>query len=250
MLYVLSPAKTLDETSPYPKLTPTQPAFLKQSEALVALLRSMKEKDIATLMDISPKLASLNHQRFQDFTTPFTAKNARPAIYTFMGDVYTGLDAYSLSVEDVTYAQDHLRMLSGLYGMLRPLDLMQPYRLEMGTGLKNAKGRDLYAFWGASISEALNKTGADTLINLASQEYAAAIDRKALKLAEITVHFKEKRGNKLQTIALFAKKARGMMARHLIEHRVETVAGITTFKTDGYRYEKELSGKTELVFVR
>jgi len=250
MLYLLSPSKTLDETSPYPKVKPSQPAFLPESEALIACLRRLKEKDLAALMDISPKLAALTHQRIRDFTTPFTAKNARPALFMFKGDVYDGLDAYSLAVGDIAYANRHLRMLSGLYGLLRPLDYMQPYRLEMGTPLKNPRGKDLYAFWGAQLSEALNNTGADMLINLASQEYAAAIDRKALKLDEITVHFKEKRGNKLQVIGLFAKKARGMMARHLITERVETVSGITSFREGGYRFAKELSGKTDLVFTR
>ncbi len=254
MLLVLSPSKTLDETTPHPAVKATQPAMLSSSRELVEVLKGMSEKKLATLMEISPKLAALNHARYQSWQTPFTPKNARPAIYMFKGDVYDGLDAEHLSTRDIAYAQTHLRILSGLYGVLRPLDLMQPYRLEMGRKLTTKRGKDLYRFWGESISRSLEKSaiaaGTDTLINLASQEYAEAIDRSALDLREITVHFKEKRGNKLQVIGLMAKRARGMMARHMITREVKTVKGITSFTEGGYSYVKELSDASSLVFVR
>ena len=254
MLIILSPSKTLDETSVFSKVKSTQPALLAESASLIASLRKYKEKDIAKLMDISPKLAALNHGRFQSWATPFTAKNARPALYMFKGDVYDGLDAPSLTPGDVAFAQSHVRILSGLYGVLRPLDLMQAYRLEMGTTLKTSRGKNLTAFWGERISAELNKaakaSGSDMLINLASQEYTAAIDRSALKPREIIVHFKEKRGNKLQIIGLMAKRARGMMARHMIREQVDTIKGITAFTDDGYRFDKSLSSDSELVFTR
>lgn len=254
MLIILSPSKTLDETSAYPRVKHTQPALLSESSALIASLAKLKEKEIAALMDISPKLAALNHARFAAWHTPCTPANARAALYMFKGDVYDGLDAYRFDGDDVAFAQSHLRILSGLYGVLRPLDLMQPYRLEMGTTLTNARGKNLYHFWGDALSRELNKaakaSGSDLLINLASQEYAAAIDRATLTPRELVIHFKEKRGNKLQIIGLMAKRARGMMARHLITERVDDIKGITAFTAGGYRFEKTLSSGNELVFVR
>lgn len=254
MLLVLSPSKTLDETSAYPDVTPTRPALLADSEILAALLKKKKAGDLAKLMDISLKLAALNHTRFQRWATPFTPQNARPALYMFKGDVYEGLDAPSLDAEAVSHAQSRLRILSGLYGVLRPLDLIQPYRLEMGIALRNPRGANLYRFWGTRISEELNQAakaaGSGLLVNLASQEYAAAIAREALEPRELLVHFKEKRGNKLQVIGLMAKRARGMMARYILREQVGDVKGITRFTEGGYRYEKALSSENALVFVR
>lgn len=254
MLYVISPSKTLDETSPLPPCEVTQPALLPESGTLISHLRTLSEPELAALMAISPKLAALTHARYQSWSTPFTCQNARPALFTFKGDVYDGLDAATLSAADVAYAQSHLRILSGLYGLLRPLDLMQPYRLEMGTSLANPRGRNLYQFWGERITHALNlaadASGTDLLINLASQEYAAAIDRKVLKPREVTVHFKEKRGNTLQVIGLMAKRARGMMARYLVTGRIGTIDGITAFTAGGYRFDATLSDTKDLVFVR
>ncbi len=254
MLFILSPSKTLDETSPYLTVKPTQPVLRKESAQLISLLQSRSEKELATLMDISPKLAALNHGRFAAWKTPFTEKNARPALFMFKGDVYDGLDAASLNAKDVAYAQQHLRILSGLYGVLRPLDLMQAYRLEMGTTLANPRGKNLYQFWGTRISEQLNsaakEVGADMLINLASGEYAGAVDRAVLKPREVTVHFKERKGNTLKVIGLMAKRARGMMARYLIEERVETIKALTKFDAGNYRFDKELSTENDIIFVR
>lgn len=254
MLYVLSPSKTLDESSAFPKVSCTQPKFLAESKTLVKTLRGLSESEIAALMDISPKLAALNHARFAAWKAPFSEKNARPALFTFKGDVYDGLESESLNATDVAYANAHLRILSGLYGLLRPLDFMQPYRLEMGTTLANARGKNLYHFWGTRISEALNEAakaaGSDLLINLASAEYAQAINRDALKLREVVVHFKERKGNQLKVIGLMAKRARGMMARYLITERVDSIKAITQFDAGGYRFDHTLSSERELTFVR
>lgn len=254
MLAILSPSKTLDETSPYPSLHVTQPRLLKEAITLNQLLRRYSENDLAELMDISPKLAALNHKRNSAFSATQSKKNARPALYLFKGDVYDGLDALSLSAKQIDYTNTHIRIVSGLYGILRPLDLIQPYRLEMGTKLASDKGKDLYAFWGNTLSEMLNTDakamGADILLNLASIEYADALNRKTLKLKEIKVEFKQKRGNKLQNIALLAKRARGAMARHLAETNASSLADVRAFCTDGYRFDKTLSSAENLVFVR
>jgi cytoplasmic iron level regulating protein YaaA (DUF328/UPF0246 family) len=254
MLIILSPSKTMDETSQLPSgLTPSMPALLSESKQLIHVLKSKSEKEIAALMGVSDALASINYRRFEAWHTPFTPQNARPALFTFTGDVYSGLDAPTLSAPDVAYAQSHLRILSGLYGLLRPLDLMQPYRLEMGTTLITPRGKNLYQFWGEKIAHTLTadarESGDDLLINLASQEYSAAIDRKILSLREITVQFKQRRGNQLKIIGLMAKRARGMMARFLIRERVTSLAQLCEFCDGGYRFEKELSHENTLVFV-
>jgi cytoplasmic iron level regulating protein YaaA (DUF328/UPF0246 family) len=255
MLIVLSPAKTLDENASTPSgATLTSPRFFRETHALVAALQTLSEKELAALMDISPKLAALNHARYANFPASSKAKSCKPAAYMFRGDVYTGLDIDSLPSKALPYMQQHLRILSGLYGVLRPLDAMYPYRLEMGTSLKNPRGKDLYAYWGSQIAETLNHdaeaAGTDTLINLASQEYAGAIDRRALKLHEVEVQFKEKKGNKLQVIGLFAKKARGQMARYILERQPKKPKDLQGFCADGYRFEPELSTASSMLFVR
>lgn len=254
MLAVLSPSKTLDETSAYPAVKTTQPRFLKEAAQLNERLRALKESDLAALMDISPKLAALNHSRNGAFSSSHTKNNARAALYLFKGDVYDGLDAPSLNQNHIAYINTHVRILSGLYGILRPLDLMQPYRLEMGTKLASKKGKDLYAFWGNALSDAINADakalGTDMLLNLASVEYAKALDRKALKLKEIKVEFKQRRGNKLQVIALLSKRARGAMARHLALTNATSLADVQSFCADGYHYDSALSSAYSLVFVR
>ncbi|MEC7690846.1 MAG: peroxide stress protein YaaA [Pseudomonadota bacterium] len=254
MLVVVSPAKNLDFETPVPVASFTRPAMLSSAEALVETCRKLTPADLSSLMKISDKLATLNANRFDSFTTPFTKDNARQALYAFNGDVYTGLDAYSLSEQDVEYAQQHLRMLSGLYGLLRPLDLMQPYRLEMGTRLENPKGKNLYEFWGTDITLALNKAleeqGDNVLINLASNEYFKSVKAKSLDGMIITPHFKDKKNGQYKVISFFAKKARGLMARYVIQNRIEDVAGLKAFSEAGYVFSPEQSTEMDLVFLR
>ncbi|WP_414828293.1 peroxide stress protein YaaA [Alteromonas sp. H39] len=254
MLVVVSPAKNLDFETDVPVKEYSQPEMLTQAEALVSRCRELSPAELGSLMSISDKLATLNANRFTEFTTPFTDTNARQAMYAFNGDVYTGLDAYSLSADDVQYAQSHLRILSGLYGVLRPLDLMQAYRLEMGTKLDNAKGKDLYAFWGSDITQKLNdalaEQGDNVLVNLASNEYFKSVKKRELDGMIVTPHFKDYKNGQYKVISFFAKKARGSMARYIIENRVSDVAGLKQFDVDGYHYSEEQSSATELVFLR
>lgn len=254
MLVVVSPAKNLDFETAVPVKDYTQPEMLSQAEKLVSRCRELSPAELGSLMSISDKLATLNANRFTEFTTPFTDNNARQAMYAFNGDVYTGLDAYSLSEDDALYAQSHLRILSGLYGVLRPLDLMQAYRLEMGTKLDNAKGKDLYAFWGSDITsklnEALAEQGDNVLVNLASNEYFKSVKKRELDGMIVTPNFKDYKNGQYKVISFFAKKARGSMARYIIENRVSDVAGLKQFDVDGYRYSEEQSSATELVFLR
>jgi uncharacterized protein len=254
MLIVISPAKTLDYATPPVIKTHTKPAMLKQSQQLIDNLRRYSALDLAELMKLSMKLAELNFERYHDWRTPFTPKNAKQAVLAMKGDVYTGLDAESLSEEDLDYAQQHLRILSGLYGVLRPLDLMQPYRLEMGTKLPNAAGKDLYAFWGDQITQAINKAlkaqGDDILVNLASNEYYKSIKPKQIKGRIITPQFKEKKDGEYRMIGIFAKQARGLMSRYLIEHRLEQPEDIKGFRKAGYRFSKQQSKDDQWVFVR
>ncbi|MCU7920754.1 MAG: peroxide stress protein YaaA [Candidatus Thiodiazotropha sp. (ex Epidulcina cf. delphinae)] len=254
MLIAISPAKTLDyETVPVTK-THTKPAFLKQSRVLIDNLRNYSALDLAELMKLSMKLSELNFDRYQAWKTPFTLKNAKQAVLAMKGDVYTGLDAESLSEEAFTFAQQHLRILSGLHGLLRPLDLMQPYRLEMGTQLANEKGKDLYAFWGDSITQAINKDlkaqGDEILINLASNEYFKSIKPKLVEGRVITPQFKEKKSGSYRMIGVFAKKARGLMSRYIIDNRLQDPQDIKGFNTDGYRFNKRLSKDDQWVFSR
>lgn len=254
MLIVLSPSKTLDfETLP-PVDTFTQPDFLKETSKLVALLKKLSVKDIRKLMEVSEKIATLNHGRYNGFSTPFTPDNAKQAVLAFKGDVYDGLNADAYQKKEFTFAQDHLRILSGLYGLLRPLDLIQPYRLEMGIKLKNPKGKDLYHFWDKKITQALNdalaEQGDNLLINLTSNEYFKAVKPGALKGEIITPVFKEKKGGQYKVIGLLAKKARGMMADYIIRNRVKKVEDLKGFDRDGYCFNETLSRGTMLVFTR
>jgi uncharacterized protein len=254
MLTLLSPAKALDFTTALPSHTPTQPRFLSQAEVLVSQARGLTAQDLMALMGISDKLATLNVARFQAFHTPFTPDNARPAVFAFNGDVYEGLQAYRLEAQALDFAQDHLRILSGLYGLLRPLDLIQPYRLEMGIGFVTSGHKTLYSFWGSRLSEALNAELAEhkepVIINLASQEYFASIKPAVLAAPIITPHFKERRGNKLQVISFSAKKARGLMGRFICEQRIDTPDALKDFAAEGYVFEPSLSDGKNWLFVR
>lgn len=253
MLLVLSPSKTLDYETPI-DAPHTQPSMLAESEKLIKELRKFDEKKLGKLMDISPKLSALNVQRYRDFKTPFSTKNARQAILAFKGDVYDGIEVEKYSKNDFEFAQDHVRILSGLYGLLRPLDLMQPYRLEMGTTLKNAKGKDLYAFWGDSITQAINKElqahKTKILLNLASEEYFKAVRPTLFEGSLLNIAFKERQKGGLKIIGLFAKKARGHMANWVIRNRIDDVAALRQFSHEGYRFEKALSSEEYWVFAR
>lgn len=254
MLVVVSPAKNLDYETAIPVSEHTQPALLSNAEQLVETCRTLSPADLSSLMSISDKLATLNANRFTEFSTPFTKDNARQALYAFNGDVYTGLDAYTLSEADVIYAQTHLRILSGLYGVLRPLDLMQAYRLEMGTKLANVNGKDLYQYWGETITENLNaalaEQGDNVLVNLASNEYFKSVKKKSLDGMIITPTFKDYKNGQYKIISFFAKKARGLMARYIIENRVQDVDALKAFDSSGYVYCEEQSSSTEMVFLR
>jgi len=254
MLTLISPAKTLDfDTPPHTRKT-TQPLFLEQSEALVNDARDMSPDDIRKLMGVSENIAELNHERFMNWGTPFTLKNAKQSILAFKGDVYTGLEAETLSAKELAFAQKHLAILSGLYGVLRPLDLMQPYRLEMGLKFANSGGKNLYEFWGDAINDAvaglLKKSGSDVLVNLASNEYFKSVRAKGLEADIVTPVFKDKKNGKYRVISFFAKKARGQMARYIIDNALNEPDGLKKFRIDGYRFNKGESTARELVFTR
>ena len=254
MLMVISPAKTLDyETAPATERF-TQPQYLDHSQALIEQLRELSPAQISELMHVSDKIGGLNAARFGSWTPAFTPANAKQALLAFKGDVYTGLDAQSFAEADFDYAQEHLRMLSGLYGLLRPLDLMQPYRLEMGTKLANARGKDLYAFWGPRISEWLNEAladqGDDILLNLASNEYFSAIKRSVLKARVIDTEFKDLKNGQYKIISFYAKKARGLMSRFVIQERINDPAALKQFDAQGYRFNAQQSSADKLVFLR
>ncbi|WP_299943227.1 peroxide stress protein YaaA [uncultured Microbulbifer sp.] len=254
MLIVISPAKSLDYESDIPTLKTTQPDFLAESAALVKALRTLSPQQISSLMKVSDKLGALNYDRFQTWKRPFTDRNARPALLAFKGDVYTGLEAESLGRRDFAYAQKHLRMLSGLYGLLRPLDLMQPYRLEMGTRFENARGKNLYEFWGDRITLALNQQlhslKSRELVNLASNEYFKSVQSGALDAEVITPHFKDLKNGQYKIISFFAKKARGMMSRWAIDQRVKKAQTLKDFTMAGYRYSPKMSDQRDWVFTR
>ncbi|MCX2890747.1 MULTISPECIES: peroxide stress protein YaaA [unclassified Pseudomonas] len=254
MLTVISPAKTLDYDTPPVTERFTLPQYLDDSQLLIQQLRELSPAQISELMHLSDKLAGLNAARFGSWTPDFSPANAKQALLAFKGDVYTGLDAESLGEDDFSYAQDHLRMLSGLYGLLRPLDLMQPYRLEMGTKLANARGKDLYAFWGTRISEWLNQAlaeqGDDVLLNLASNEYFSAVKRSALNARVINVDFKDLKNGQYKIISFYAKKARGMMSRFVIQQRISDPQQLKQFDVQGYYYSAEQSKADHLVFLR
>ena len=252
MKIVISPAKSLNLDKELPISLFTEATFLKQAETIQKTLKKKKPKQLMELMDISEKLADLNWQRNQDWQLPFTANNARPAIYTFDGEVYTGLDAYSLPVEKVGVLQDKLRILSGLYGILKPLDLMQAYRLEMGTSIVIGSNKNLYEFWKKSITDYLNSelNKEELFVNLASNEYFSAVDAKKLKVPVINPEFKDYKDGKLKMISFFAKKARGLMVRYIIDTNAETIDDLKGFNYDGYAFDGNLSSGTKLVFTR
>lgn len=254
MLMVISPAKTLDYESPLATRRYTQPALLEESQKLIAIARQLSPAQIGSLMHISDKLALLNAERFNDWQPDFTPENARQAILAFKGDVYTGLQAETFSEDDFDFAQQHLRMLSGLYGLLRPLDLMQPYRLEMGIKLANPKGKDLYSFWDDKLTQALNdaltQQGDDVLINLASDEYFKSVKPAKLKGTLIKPVFLDEKNGKFKVISFYAKKARGLMSRYIIQQRITKPEQLKKFDVDGYFYDADSSSGSELVFKR
>ncbi|WP_432411517.1 peroxide stress protein YaaA [Rasiella sp. SM2506] len=253
MKIVVSPAKSLDLETKLPTTRGTQPKFLAEAETLNNKLERKSKKAIGELMSISDTLAELNYQRYKDFSLPFTKKNARPAVYTFAGDVYQGLDAFSIPENKIDRLNDTLRILSGMYGVLRPLDLMQPYRLEMGTSLKINRKNNLYQFWGDQVTNALNEELEDNeiLVNLASQEYFKVIDPKKIKVPVISPVFKDFKNGKLKIISFFAKKARGSMARYVIDTNTKTLQGLKSFDYDGYGYSEQHTEKEhEPVFIR
>lgn len=254
MLMVISPAKTLDYTTPVSLKDYTQPKYIKQAEQLVKQLKKLSVQDIASLMGISDKLAALNMARFEQWTPHFNTDNAKQAILAFKGDVYTGLDVETFTDADFQFSQQHLRILSGLYGILKPLDLMQPYRLEMGTKFANAKGKNLYEFWGDQITQGLNKVikeqGDDILINLASKEYFSSVKTSQLNAHLIDIEFKDLKENQYKIISFYAKKARGMMARYIIKNQLSHIEQLKGFNSEGYYYAEDLSTLNKLIFLR
>jgi len=254
MLLLMSPAKTLDYETPAVTSQWSQPRFLPQSETLIANLRHYSEAELGKLMKLSPKLAQLNSQRYINWSLPFTSENAKQAILAMKGDVYTGLDAESFTEDEFSFAQRHLRILSGLYGLLRPLDLMQPYRLEMGTRLSNDKGANLYAFWGEQITNQINQDltgqGDDVVINLASNEYFKAVKPSLINGRLIDLQFKEQKGDEYKVIGVHAKRARGVMGRFIIQNRLVDIERIKEFSELGYQFNTELSSEDRWVFSR
>jgi cytoplasmic iron level regulating protein YaaA (DUF328/UPF0246 family) len=254
MLITLSPSKGQDFDTPGPSKTCTRPQALKESELLIERLRRLDSDDIRELMSVSDNIARLNVERYHAFKPPFTLKNAKQAIFAFKGDVYSGIDIDAYTEQDLEYAQAHLRILSGLYGCLRPLDLIQPYRLEMKTALSNPRGDNLYQFWGDRITDRLNEALSQqqqaVLVNLASNEYFKAVKPKKLDGRLLNINFKETRDGNTRVVAIFAKRARGMMADYILRHRIEEPAGIKKFRLGGYRYTKELSDDSQWTFER
>ena len=254
MLFLLSPAKSLDYDSPLTVATHTSPLFARQSAELIEVLKAKSPQEVAALMKLSDGLAGLNVARYQAWSPRFTAKNSRQAALAFNGDVYGGLDARTLNAAQLDWAQDHLCILSGLYGVLRPLDRMQPYRLEMGTALATPRGNNLYQFWGSRIAEFLNqRAAADTspvIVNLASEEYFKVVDRAALKPRVVNCVFEDYKGGQYKIISFHAKRARGLMARFAIEKKAGTVKKLEAFNAEGYRFEGSVSRPDRLVFRR
>lgn len=254
MLLVISPAKNLDYETPLPTTEFTQPELLEHSEELIHRCIQLTPADLSSLMGISDKLAGLNAARFGEWSLPFTPDNSRQAVLAFNGDVYAGMDAYSFTQNDFNFAQKHLRILSGLYGVLKPLDLMQAYRLEMGTRLDNERGTNLYQFWGQTITNSINTSlseqNDDVLINLASTEYFKSIKPKSLNATVITPAFKDWKNGQYKMISFFAKKARGAMARYIIKNQISDVQKLKEFDVDGYGYNADLSTDAVPVFTR
>ena len=254
MLALISPAKKLDAENEPALGDFTVPQLLDNSEELVDTVKGLGEGRLKALMNLSDSLTELNHARYERYSTPFTPSNAKQAVFMFRGDTYVGLDADTLSKDDLTYAQHHLGILSGLYGVLRPLDLIQPYRLEMGSKLSTQRGEDLYDFWGSRLTDACNEVTAShdnrTVVSLASKEYIGAIQPQGLAGPFVTCHFKEMRDGVPKTIGLVAKKARGRMARFMVQNRIESEDDLKGFREDGYAFEPGLSTDDDLVFVR
>ncbi len=258
MIIVISPAKALDYETPPSIPDFTQPAFLDHAAELIGILRQRSPAQVAALMSLSDPLASLNVARYEQWSRPFTPDNAKQAVLAFNGDVYEGLDAPSLQPDELAWAQDHLRILSGLYGVLRPLDLMQAYRLEMGTRLDNAHGKNLYAFWGERITDELNRllaAEADAgrepiLFNLASEEYFKAVKPAQLKGQLVSAAFEEWKGGRYKIISFYAKRARGLMSRYVIQNRIDDIEGLKDFAAEGYAFAADASEPDRLVFRR
>lgn len=254
MLIIISPAKTLDFETQASTKTYTQPVLLNHSETLIDILSTKSPADIEKLMGISPKLAELNVQRYHNWSRPFKLSNAKQAVLAFKGDVYTGLQAESFTAKQLEYTQQHLRILSGLYGVLRPLDLMQPYRLEMGIKLTNNEGNNLYKFWDSKITNNINKQikaiDSKYLLNLASNEYFKSVQAKAMNAEIVTPVFKDWKNGQFKLISFFAKKARGSMSAWVLKNKVKTLKKLTQFDVDGYYYDEELSTPLAPVFLR
>jgi len=254
MLIVISPAKTLDFETPAVTQTHSQPDLLGRSEALIDVLSTKSPSDIEKLMKLSPKLAELNVDRYHQWSRPFTQDNAKQAVLAFKGDVYTGLEAESFSDSDFEFAQQHLRILSGLYGVLRPLDLMQAYRLEMGIKLENPEGKNLYEFWGNEITEKLNQQLSDlnsqTLLNLASNEYFKSVKKKELNADIVTPAFKDWKNGQYKMISFYAKKARGLMSAWVIKNQITDLEQLSQFNVDGYQYSENDSDPLNPLFLR
>lgn len=252
MKLVLSPAKSLDFESKLPTTKTTEGCFLAEAERLNKLLKKKSAKSLSKLMHISDNLGQLNYERNQEWSLPFTKDNARPAIYAFSGDVYRGLDAYSIDTKKLDMVEDTVRIISGLYGILKPLDLIQPYRLEMGTKMPVGKNKNLYEFWQKKVTQALNdelKEG-ELFLNLASNEYSKTIDKKALKVPVVNIAFKEFKNGQYKIVAIFAKLARGLMTRYIIDTNAKTLDDIKGFNYENYGFSEELSSENELVFTR
>lgn len=254
MLIVLSPAKNLDYDTPTPTKKHTKASLLDDAQTLATQMKTLSPQGVSSLMGISDKLGVLNYDRYQAWELPFNKDSARQAIFAFKGDVYIGLNAYEFDETDIAFAQSHLRILSGLYGLLKPLDWMQAYRLEMGTKLDNVRGKDLYAFWGDKVSKELNKalkkTEQPVLLNLASQEYFKSVDRSTLNAEVITPAFKDWKNGKYKIISFFAKKARGLMSAYIIKNKISDVEQIKGFDWEGYGFDPALSTDAEWVFTR
>lgn len=253
-MFLLSPAKSLDYETPVGDLPHTLPQFVPQSQALIEVLRQKSPQQIAELMDLSDALSALNVARYEAWRPKFSAKNSKQAVLAFNGDVYEGLDAKTLNAKELDWAQNHVCILSGLYGVLRPLDWMQPYRLEMGTTLQTDKGSNLYKFWGPQIAEHLNeRLAADktpVIVNLASQEYFKAVDRKTLKARVIECVFEDFKGGKYKIISFNAKRARGLMARYAVQNKITKPEGLLKFNLEGYAFDTAVSEPDRLVFRR
>ena len=254
MLIVLSPAKSLDYKTPVKVKAPTLPEFVSESAKLIAELKKLSPQEVANLMGLSDQLAALNVGRYRDWSKKFTDENSKPAVYAFNGDVYDGFDVKSLNSKAIDFAQDHVRILSGLYGALRPLDLMQPYRLEMGTSFKNARGKDLYAFWGERVTDSLKcileKQKKPVLLNLASEEYFKVLQAKNLDCPVISPVFQDGKDGKYKIISFYAKRARGLMARYVVENRIADPADLKGFNLDGYKYVASESKPEKPLFRR